>query len=177
VTHRSIGRGSALIRRAGLAPIARVGLVLGLAAGLALPWFTPAGLAQTTWRYYFPMILGPGLPAGTYDCEEYEAGLIWTTDVITLFPDGDHAVPRRREPLRLSATVRRRGDRHLGVHARDERDRIHVVSLGDRNGRVSRPDLVAAHAHGSGHRHRARVSSALSLSSGWVIGPGITATR
>ena len=89
MTHRSIGRGSALIRRAGLAPIARVGLVLGLAAGLALPWFTPAGLAQTTWRYYFPMILGPGLPAGTYDCEEYEAGLIWTTDVITLFPDGE----------------------------------------------------------------------------------------
>jgi hypothetical protein len=37
---------------------------------------------------FLPMIYGPASPAGTYDCDEYEFGLIWTTEVITLSVSG-----------------------------------------------------------------------------------------
>ena len=37
---------------------------------------------------FLPIMYGPGSPAGTYNCYEYEFGLIWTTEVITLSVDG-----------------------------------------------------------------------------------------
>src|SRR5262249_24347147 len=37
---------------------------------------------------YLPVVYSQPSPAGTYDCNEYEFGLIWTTDVITLSVDG-----------------------------------------------------------------------------------------
>jgi hypothetical protein len=37
---------------------------------------------------FLPIIFGPVTPAGTYDCNEYEFGLIWTGEVITLNVDG-----------------------------------------------------------------------------------------
>lgn len=41
-------------------------------------------------RAYVPFALTstPATPAGSYNCYEYEFGLIWTTEVITLNPDG-----------------------------------------------------------------------------------------
>lgn len=37
---------------------------------------------------YLPVIMGGQSPAGTYYCLEYEYGLIWTYEVITLHADG-----------------------------------------------------------------------------------------
>jgi hypothetical protein len=37
---------------------------------------------------YFPVVFGPASPAGTYDCLEYEFGLIWTSEAVTLNRDG-----------------------------------------------------------------------------------------
>jgi hypothetical protein len=37
---------------------------------------------------FLPAIYGPASPAGTYTCYEYEFGLVWTTEVITLSVDG-----------------------------------------------------------------------------------------
>ena len=37
---------------------------------------------------FLPAIYGPTSPAGTYNCLEYEFGLVWTTEVITLSVDG-----------------------------------------------------------------------------------------
>jgi hypothetical protein len=37
---------------------------------------------------YLPAIYGQLSPAGAYNCNEYEFGLIWTTEVITLSVDG-----------------------------------------------------------------------------------------
>jgi hypothetical protein len=37
---------------------------------------------------FLPIVHGPISPAGVYDCVEYEFGLVWTTEVITLTKDG-----------------------------------------------------------------------------------------
>ena len=37
---------------------------------------------------FLPIIFGSPSPAGAYDCNEYEFGLIWTGEVITLNVDG-----------------------------------------------------------------------------------------
>lgn len=37
---------------------------------------------------YLPVIMGGQSPAGRYHCLEYEFGLVWTSEVITLNPDG-----------------------------------------------------------------------------------------
>lgn len=37
---------------------------------------------------YLPVILSESSPAGSYDCLEYEFGLIWTSEVITLNANG-----------------------------------------------------------------------------------------
>jgi hypothetical protein len=37
---------------------------------------------------FLPLVYGLPSPAGTYDCLEYEVGLVWTTEVVTLNPDG-----------------------------------------------------------------------------------------
>jgi hypothetical protein len=41
---------------------------------------------------YLPVVFGAQDPvSGSYDCLEYEFGLVWTSDVITLYPDGSSA--------------------------------------------------------------------------------------
>ena len=58
----------------GSAPVAgRIRAQLAPAAGQAI---------------FLPAVYGPPSLAGTYDCLEYEYGLIWTTEVITLSVDG-----------------------------------------------------------------------------------------
>ena len=37
---------------------------------------------------YLPLVFGLRPPSGSYFCNEYEFGLIWTSEVITLNPDG-----------------------------------------------------------------------------------------
>lgn len=37
---------------------------------------------------YLPIVTGGDFLSGTYDCLEYEFGLIWTSEVITLHPNG-----------------------------------------------------------------------------------------
>src|SRR5689334_672662 len=37
---------------------------------------------------FLPAVYGQPSPAGAYNCNEYEFGLIWTTEVITLSVDG-----------------------------------------------------------------------------------------
>jgi hypothetical protein len=39
-------------------------------------------------QLYLPVVFGPVSPAGSYTCYEYEFGLIWTSEVITLNTDG-----------------------------------------------------------------------------------------
>jgi hypothetical protein len=54
-----------------------------LAARIRAPLAPAAGQAA-----FLPTIYGPPSPSGTYNCYEYEFGLIWTTEVITLSVDG-----------------------------------------------------------------------------------------
>ena len=37
---------------------------------------------------YIPVVFGPASPAGVYNCNEYEFGLIWRSGAITLSADG-----------------------------------------------------------------------------------------
>ncbi len=73
--------------------VGRVIMACVAALALAVPLLThpgkAEGLALGGERLYLPVILGPFRLAGIYDCVEYEFGLIWTTDVITLHPNGD----------------------------------------------------------------------------------------
>ena len=66
--------------------LAALGLVLGaLAAG------PMRDAAPGTTRAFLPSVFAPAAPdspAGRYNCLEYEFGLIWTSEVITLHPDG-----------------------------------------------------------------------------------------
>jgi hypothetical protein len=71
----------------------RLVAVVALAVALGLPWLLLAhqASAQSTGqqRLYIPSLYGPVRLAGVYDCVEYEAGSILSTDVITLYPTGD----------------------------------------------------------------------------------------
>lgn len=71
----------------------RIGAVMALVVALGLPWLVLAhqASAQSTGeqRLYIPSLYGPVRLAGVYDCVEYEAGSILSTDVITLYPSGD----------------------------------------------------------------------------------------
>lgn len=58
----------------------------GLALALAEPLFPSQG--QSNFEIYLPLIIKSPSPAGSYWCNEYEYGLIWTQDVITLNADG-----------------------------------------------------------------------------------------
>ncbi len=57
---------------------------------LALALAEPVSLSQGQYNFevYLPLILKSPPPAGSYECNEYEYGLIWTQDVITLNADG-----------------------------------------------------------------------------------------
>ncbi len=46
----------------------------------------PSSPADNTF-IFLPIIFGSITPAGAYDCSEYEFGLIWTSEVITLNAD------------------------------------------------------------------------------------------
>lgn len=68
-----------------------VALVLSLSlAGLALALAEPLSPSQGQGNFeiYLPLIIKSPTPAGSYLCNEYENGLIWTQDVITLNADG-----------------------------------------------------------------------------------------
>ncbi len=70
----------------------RVGLACVAAAAVATPWLflsRPAAGQTPGLRQYLPVIYGPAAPAGVYDCVEYDSGVIWTTDVITLLTTGE----------------------------------------------------------------------------------------
>ncbi len=73
--------------------VGRVIVACVAALALAVPLLAhpgkAEGLALGGDRLYLPVILGPFRLAGIYDCVEYEFGLIWTSDVITLHPNGD----------------------------------------------------------------------------------------
>lgn len=58
----------------------------GLALALAEPFFPSQG--QGNFEIYLPLIIKSPPPVGSYFCNEYENGLIWTQDVITLNADG-----------------------------------------------------------------------------------------
>jgi hypothetical protein len=52
---------------------------------------------QDDTNLYLPIVFRSDFPDGSYFCYEYEFGLIWTTEVITLSPDGssvyDYGLP------------------------------------------------------------------------------------
>lgn len=64
--------------------------VLGVSVQTMKP--SPDVYAQSTIHggntLYLPMIMGGQSPGGSYYCLEYEFGLIWTSEVITLNTDG-----------------------------------------------------------------------------------------
>lgn len=53
----------------------------------AAPPATVQAAPHDVWPQYLPMVLAPS-PEGTYDCIEYEFGMAWTSEVVTLFPGG-----------------------------------------------------------------------------------------
>jgi hypothetical protein len=57
-----------------------------LVIGLALA--EPPSQGQDEFQIYLPLISRAPSPEGSYWCNEYEYGLIWTTEVITLNADG-----------------------------------------------------------------------------------------
>lgn len=68
-------------------------LVLVLICGLFSPVYAaskvnPRPDGQNNFLYYFPVISGPDTPAGSYHCLEYEFGLIWNSETITLNLNG-----------------------------------------------------------------------------------------
>lgn len=66
-------------------------LVLSLSLvgiGLALAEPVSPSQGEDGAQIYLPLILKTSSPAGVYGCNEYENGLIWTADVITLNADG-----------------------------------------------------------------------------------------
>lgn len=69
--------------------------VMGLALSVTLldPGRTPGDAwahdtAEPSSQAFLPVIYYPSTPAGTYFCLEYEFGLIWTSETITLYEDG-----------------------------------------------------------------------------------------
>ena len=79
----------------------RVCAVLPVSAAVALVWvvlsalrtgyaFDPGGASVDRPRVLLPTIfaLDSQSPVGVYDCLEYEFGLIWTSEVVALNPDG-----------------------------------------------------------------------------------------
>ena len=91
-----------MMRRLSGMALAPPGALAALLAVLALldagrsPFARAAGDEA---RAYLPFALAstPATPAGSYNCYEYEFGLIWTSEVITLNADGssvyDYAPP------------------------------------------------------------------------------------
>lgn len=73
----------------------RLVAVVVLAAALGLPWLTMTyrATAQSMGeqRLFLPSLFAPVSLAGVYDCVEYEAGSIWSTDTITLYRTGESA--------------------------------------------------------------------------------------
>ena len=70
-------------------------VVLGLALVVVLSKAVSSGgesqpgeLQDGEHRVYIPLVFAPPSPAGSYWCNEYEFGLIWTSEVITLYRDG-----------------------------------------------------------------------------------------
>lgn len=59
---------------------------MGLALALAEPSSPSQG--QYNFEVYLPLIVKSPSPVGSYWCNEYEYGVIWTQDVITLNADG-----------------------------------------------------------------------------------------
>jgi hypothetical protein len=62
-----------------------------LAVLAALPFASNAAARDTAAapsHVFLPVIYYPSTPAGTYFCLEYEFGLIWTSETITLYDDG-----------------------------------------------------------------------------------------
>jgi hypothetical protein len=57
-----------------------IGILLGLAG--------QAGAQSPQNAAYLPAVYYPSTPAGSYTCLEYEFGLIWATETITLYEDG-----------------------------------------------------------------------------------------
>ena len=49
---------------------------------------TAAAVVEDSSEIFLPVIYYPSTPAGTYFCLEYEFGLIWTSERITLYEDG-----------------------------------------------------------------------------------------
>ena len=59
------------------------------AAGVAACSAAPTGAQAVPGKSLFlPFIAGAPTLAGVYDCNEYEFGLIWTSEVVTLNPNG-----------------------------------------------------------------------------------------
>ena len=70
-----------------LLTVAALTLALSLVSiGLALAESPSQG--QDEFQIYLPLISRAPSPEGSYWCNEYEYGLIWTTEVITLNADG-----------------------------------------------------------------------------------------
>ncbi len=69
--------------------LAAAALALSLSLlGTGLMLAEPLSQGQDEFQIYLPLIVGPPSPEGSYWCNEYEYGLIWTTEVITLNADG-----------------------------------------------------------------------------------------
>ncbi|MFN2180771.1 MAG: hypothetical protein ACK2UR_21215 [Candidatus Promineifilaceae bacterium] len=64
---------------------------LALVVGLALMGggrSMAGAVIEDSSEVFLPLIYYPSTPAGTYFCLEYEFGLIWTSERITLYEDG-----------------------------------------------------------------------------------------
>jgi hypothetical protein len=55
---------------------------------LASPVHAPASMSPDESTLHLPFVAGDASPSGSYYCYEYEFGLIWTSEVITLNTDG-----------------------------------------------------------------------------------------
>lgn len=61
----------------------------GIFGAMPLNTVAPAqAAAQEGSTIYLPMVVKSENPAGSYDCIEYEFGMIWAGETITLNPDG-----------------------------------------------------------------------------------------
>ncbi len=73
----------------------RFGIALFLAAAALAPWLLPvraqSPAATGAEAYFLPAIYVSDLPSGVFVCNEYEAGVIWATEVITLLRNGESA--------------------------------------------------------------------------------------
>lgn len=90
---------------------AALAVALALALLLAAIGFLHSGrpllAAEVTPRLYLPSVLRPAYnPAGSYECLEYEFGLVWDWEVITLTADGASLYAYRWQTAPLTGTWR-----------------------------------------------------------------------